>query len=75
MNEYFFNFLLLLELSACLVNANVLLLPVLGAHRVSPCLENDTLKGLHSLAHLLVQLLLHRVQVELQVGAEPSDES
>ena len=67
--------LLLLKLAIVLADSHVLLLPVLRADRVPSGLNDDTLEGFDTLAHLLVQLLLHRVQVEGDVLAEARDES
>ena len=52
----------------------MLLLPALGAYRVAPRLDNHALERLNSLAHLAVQLLLHRVDMVRDVLAETGHE-
>jgi len=75
MDKDLVHFLLFLEFAFALANTDVLLLPILSANGVSAGLNNDALEGLHPLAHLLVQLLLHRVDVERDVLSETRDES
>jgi len=74
MDEDLFHFLLFLEFFIALANSDVLLLPVLSTNGVSTRLNNDALEGLDPLAHLLVQLLLHRVDVERDILPETGDE-
>ena len=52
----------------------MLLLPVLGTHRVSSGLDDDPLERLDSFAHFHVKLLLHRVQMIGNILAESSEE-
>ena len=73
-DEHFLGLLLLFKFAFVLTNANVLLLPILGANGVSARLHYHSLESVHSLAHLLVQLLLHRLQVEGHVLAETGQE-
>ena len=61
---------LLFEISFFLTHAHMLFFPVFGANWVTSGLDNDTLEGFDSLAHLRVQLLLHRVNVVGHVLAE-----
>ena len=55
--------LFFLQISFFLTRANMLFFPALGANWVAPGLDNHTLEGLDSLAHLRVELLLHRVDM------------
>ena len=75
MDEDLVDFLLFLEFSLALADSNVLLLPVLGADGISSGLDHHTLERLHSSTHLLVQLLLHRVDMESDVLAHLNAES
>lgn len=75
MDEDFSLLLLFLEFALRFPHSSVLLLPVLGADWVPSGLDNDSLEGFDAFAHLLVQLLLHRVQMEGNVLAEARDES
>ena len=59
MNEDCIDFLLFLEFTFALSDTHMLLLPVLGADRILPCLNNNSLESFNSLAHLFVQLLLY----------------
>ena len=59
MNEDIALLLFFFEFATILANANVLLLPIFGANRVAPRLNNDAFECFDSLAHLFVQLLLH----------------
>ena len=75
MDEDFLGFLFFFQLTVRLTNAYMLLFPVLGANRITACLNDDALKCLDSLAHLLVELLLHRMQMEGQVLTEADKET
>ena len=55
-DEYSVVLLLLFQFALALTDANVLLLPVLGALGVSTGLKDDSLEGINSLTHLFVQL-------------------
>ena len=60
MNEDFFClFLFLAKVSFFLADADMLLLPALGADGVASSLDDHALESLNSLAHFRVQLLLH----------------
>ena len=75
MDEYFLSLLFFFQLTVGLTNTNMLLFPILGANRVTTCLNDNALECLNSLTHLLVKLLLHRMQVEGQVLSEADQEA
>ena len=52
MNEHFLGLFLFFEFAFFLTDANVLLFPVFGALGVTTGLNNHTLEGFNSLAHL-----------------------
>lgn len=74
MNENLPLLLLLFEFTFGLADSNMLLFPILRADWIPTCLDNHTLKCIDSFAHLLVQLLLHWMQMERNVLAETGDE-
>lgn len=53
----------------------MLLLPIFGANRVPSCLNDYTFEGFDTRPHLLVELLLHGVQVVVYVLAEADQET
>ena len=57
--DFFCLFLFLAKVSFFLADADMLLLPALGADRVATSLDDHALESLNSLAHFRVQLLLH----------------
>lgn len=74
MDENLVDFFLFFEIAFRLADSHMLLFPVLCADWVSSGLDDDALECFDSLSHLLVQLLLHRVDVEGDVLAEAGQE-
>ena len=74
MDENFSLLLLFFEFALAFSDTDMLLFPVFGSEWVSSSLNDDSLEGFDAFTHLLVQLLLHRVQVEGDILAEACDE-
>ena len=70
--EDLINLLLFFEITVTLADTHVLLLPVLCANGVSAGLNDDSFESFNASSHLHVQLLLHGVDVELNVLSDAS---
>ena len=55
-------------------NANMLFLPRFGSYGVAASLDHHALEGFDARSHPHVQLLLHQVQVELNVRPQHAQE-
>lgn len=75
MDKDFLGFLLLFKLAIGLAHADMLFLPHLSTNRVTTRLNNNALESLDSLTHLLMELLLHRMEMEGEVLAEADQEA